>query len=149
MSESVYDRIDAILKQRRISRRKLAEMAGINVNTMSAIFARKAEPLADKYLDPIAEALEVPKTELLGIRVIHPEEQARLSLFASPQSLDSGRLSANLLNVSLKRKQELSAVFNSARSALDEIMERLPKLSQNELKALTAYLEKTIGEKEE
>lgn len=57
----VYDKIDELIKQKDISRRKLAMLAGINISTMSALFARRPVPLPDKYLSPIAEALGVDK----------------------------------------------------------------------------------------
>lgn len=59
MQYRVYDKLDELLRQRGWSRRKLAMEAGINLNTMSALFARRPEPLPDKYLRPMAEALGV------------------------------------------------------------------------------------------
>ena len=58
----VYDRIDELLKQKGLSRRKLAELSGINPSTLGALFARRPVPLPDKYLNPIAEALGVDRT---------------------------------------------------------------------------------------
>ena len=66
---TTYDIIDEELKKRRWSRRKLAEIAGININTMSTIFARRVEPFPEKYLEPIAKALDIAAHELKGIKI--------------------------------------------------------------------------------
>ena len=73
--KDVYDKIDEILKERKISRRKLA--------MMSALFARRPERFPDKYLEKIASALSVSIAELKG---------ANLSLFPSAET-PSHRLS--------------------------------------------------------
>ena len=67
---TIYDRIDMELKRRHWSRRKLADFAGININTMCSLFARKPDPLPDKYLNKIADALDIPVHELKGISIV-------------------------------------------------------------------------------
>ena len=56
---NVYDRIDLILKERGISRRKLAELSGIPYSTIASSFARKNKNLKIETLDKIAAALDV------------------------------------------------------------------------------------------
>lgn len=63
---TVYERIDNILKERGISRRQLARMAGIKEPTIGSIFAKRAEPFPRKQLGPIAEALGMTTDELEG-----------------------------------------------------------------------------------
>ena len=65
-----YERIDELLKERHMSRRKLAQIAGININTMSALFMRRPETFPPKYLEKIAAALNVPVTEFTGLKLI-------------------------------------------------------------------------------
>lgn len=61
MKYLVYDKIDELLKQRCMSRRKLAMQAGISTSNMSALFSRRPVPMPDKYLNPIAVALGVDR----------------------------------------------------------------------------------------
>lgn len=57
---TVYDRIDMILKERRISRRKLARKTGIPESTLASAFVRRPEHFPAKYIQAIANALDVP-----------------------------------------------------------------------------------------
>jgi len=61
-----FDRLDAILKERKISRRKLALLAGINENTMSTAFRRKSG-LNSEAEFAIAEALNLSPLYLMGL----------------------------------------------------------------------------------
>lgn len=67
---SIYDNIDKELHNRCWSRRELAQRAGINVNTMSTLFARKPDPMPEKYIDKIANALEMQPHELKGFGLV-------------------------------------------------------------------------------
>lgn len=60
-----FDRLDAILKERKMSRRKLGLSIGINEHAISTAFKRKSG--LDKYLIPIASFLEVDPSFLAGI----------------------------------------------------------------------------------
>ena len=73
----VYDKIDELLKQKGMSRRKLAMQAGISTSNMSALFARRPVPLADKYLNPIAAALGVDRSAFDN-EVLEREYEERL-----------------------------------------------------------------------
>ena len=61
---TVYDRIDMILKERRISRRKLARKTGIPESTLASAFVRRPEHFPAKYIQAIAEALDIPLNSL-------------------------------------------------------------------------------------
>lgn len=63
---TTYERIDAILKDRGISRRQLARMAGIKEPTLASVFSKRPEFFPRKYLGPIAEALGVSLDDLEG-----------------------------------------------------------------------------------
>ena len=71
---TVYDRIDRILKEKNLSRRKLARLAGIPETTLASAFSRKPEHFPNKYLISIAAALEVDPGELAagwpGLKII-------------------------------------------------------------------------------
>ena len=67
---TIYDRIDNELKRRNISRRRLAQLSGININTMSTLFARRPEPFPENHLVKIADALDMPVRELKGFSLV-------------------------------------------------------------------------------
>lgn len=86
---TVYENIDKILRERHISRRKLADLAGINANTLAAVFMRKPDPFPEKYLIPIAEALEVPVYQLKGLKLLkYPAGKAATPAQASGEASD-------------------------------------------------------------
>ena len=58
------EKIDTILKDREISRRELARMAGINEQTLGTVFRTHPKHLAYKYGQPIAEALHINVNDL-------------------------------------------------------------------------------------
>lgn len=78
---TVYERIDAILAERGISRRKLARMAGIKEATLGSIFAKRPEPFPRKYIASIASALNVSVSYLDGV-VDNPKEGLELDNIA-------------------------------------------------------------------
>lgn len=64
MYKDTFDRIDELAKAKKISRRRLAQMAGINVNTMSSLYRRRPARFPERYIEPIANVLRVPPSEL-------------------------------------------------------------------------------------
>lgn len=60
---NIYDRIDEILKEKRMSRRQLAQLAGIPESSLAAAFARKSK-MSMERLAKIAHALHVSPEEL-------------------------------------------------------------------------------------
>ena len=136
--KDVYDKIDEILKERKISRRKLAMMAGININTMSALFARRPERFPDKYLEKIASALSVSIAELKG---------ANLSLFPSAET-PSHRLSlaAPADSPPFDSSKITNAILKSHNFAGEEetplsfIMAALEKMDKKELDIVADYI---------
>lgn len=137
--KDVYDKIDEILKERKISRRKLAMMAGININTMSALFARRPERFPDKYLEKIASALSVSIAELKG---------ANLSLFPSAETPSTHRLSlatpagsppfdsSKITNAILKSHN----FTGEEETPLSFIMAALEKMDKKELDIVADYI---------
>lgn len=73
----IYDLIDAELKRRKMSRRKLAIRAGMPESTIAALFARRSEGITMSTLYRIANALDV------NIRLFISEQQKE----DSPDSL--------------------------------------------------------------
>lgn len=63
---TIYDRIDMILKERKISRRKLARQTGIPESTLASAFVRRPEHFPTKYIQAIAAALDVSWQELVA-----------------------------------------------------------------------------------
>lgn len=61
-----YDLIDKLLAEKHMSRRKLAELAGISVNTLSAAFRRKTKNISIDSVMRIADVLQVNWWELMG-----------------------------------------------------------------------------------
>ena len=98
---TVYDRIDRILKEKNLSRRKLARLAGIPETTLASAFSRKPEHFPNKYLISIAAALEVDPGELAaewpGLKVIDKSkaatiEQGKVIPSAKLTELDTSRI---------------------------------------------------------
>ena len=56
---TVYERIDRLLRERGMSRRKLAHQAGINETTLASIFARRPKEFPYKNLLKVSMALGV------------------------------------------------------------------------------------------
>ena len=77
MYKDIYDRIDELAAERNLSRRKLAQLAGINVNTLSTIFKRRPDKFPEKYLESIANALGVSVSEI---------RNANLRVFPKPMN---------------------------------------------------------------
>lgn len=63
----VYEVIDALRKQRNLTGKKLAEMAGMPTTTLATIMGRKPAAIPKKYLVALAEALGVRWHELLNV----------------------------------------------------------------------------------
>lgn len=63
---TIYDRIDKILKERQLSRRALARLAGIKETTLAGLFARKPDVFPKKYIEAISGALNVSEAYLEG-----------------------------------------------------------------------------------
>lgn len=61
-----YAYLDKLLKSMRMSRRKLAELTGINQNTLSAAFRRKSENFSLESVMKIAHVLNVEWWKLMG-----------------------------------------------------------------------------------
>ena len=62
---NVYDKIDLKLKEKRISRRKLAIMAGISPSSLQSAFSRKSDDISSGMLRKIAFALDCSVDDLL------------------------------------------------------------------------------------
>lgn len=62
----IYDKIDRILEQKNLSRRKLAIIAKIPPTTLQSAFSRKTENLPFDTIKRIAEVLEVTPFDLIG-----------------------------------------------------------------------------------
>lgn len=62
-----YERVDELLAQRGMSRRQLANAAGISIDTVSSWFRRQTMKVPMKHIKRIAEVLNVPYWELIII----------------------------------------------------------------------------------
>ena len=67
---TIYDNIDALLKEKHMSRRKLARLARINETTLAACFSRRPEHFPSKYAIAIARVLDVDVAALYGTQSI-------------------------------------------------------------------------------
>lgn len=80
----IYDRIDDILKEKNLSRRKLAIMAGIPPTTLQSAFSRKTVNLPVDTIKRIADALGVPVSDLAGwsfFDELHPDMANEVNLY--------------------------------------------------------------------
>lgn len=64
----MYDRIEAQIENKHISRRQLAKEVGIPPTTLNSAFARKSKSLSLEAIGNIARALDVPSNYLLGVK---------------------------------------------------------------------------------
>lgn len=110
---TIYDRIDHELKKRNLSRRKLAQLSGININTMSSLFARRPEPFPENHLIKIADTLGVPVHELKGLSLV---------MFSGPEPIKNDRPAIQIIQrhvtpykapAESKGAGELLNIFNS------------------------------------
>ena len=79
----IHEKIDEILNERGLSRRKLASMAGIAPTTLQSALSRK-QAISFEMLDRIADALNIPVSELLS-----DEQLKRFKMDASNRGLRS------------------------------------------------------------
>lgn len=71
----MYDRIDAILAKKNMSRRQLAITAGISENTLSGAFRRRTKNFSMDNVLRIADVLGVSFVDLLGVEYADPEDK--------------------------------------------------------------------------
>jgi transcriptional regulator with XRE-family HTH domain len=64
----IYDRIDALLKEKGISRNKLAELTRIPSSTISTAFMRRTKKFSVFNTQKIADVLGVTWHELIGLK---------------------------------------------------------------------------------
>ena len=83
--QTIFDRIDRILVDKRMSRRKLARLAGIPETTLASAFSRRPNKFPVEYTQRIAAALDVPLDSLIeleytedGPRIPPTEEEREL-----------------------------------------------------------------------
>lgn len=61
-----YNRIDELVQKMHMSRRQLAEKAGIKQSTLSMWFCRKTGNISNEQIRAIANALDVSPSEILS-----------------------------------------------------------------------------------
>lgn len=80
---NVYDKIDKLLEQKNLSRRRLAILADIPPTTLQSAFSRKTVNLSLDTIKKIADVLEVTPYDLMGAEywdaIIGNESIAKLS----------------------------------------------------------------------
>lgn len=136
MYRSTYDKIDELLKERKMSRRKLAQKAGINVNTMSALFAKKPDVLPDKYLNPIAEVLEVSPTTLRA---------SNLRLFTASEAVpfDANKINHAMFRSHAEQPPEADSTTEPTPQPMSfsRFCAALEAMDDEELELISLYLE--------
>lgn len=63
---NIYENIDRLLKERHMSRRKLARLAGIKETTLASAFVQRPEHFPRERAERIAEVLHVSVKDLYG-----------------------------------------------------------------------------------
>ena len=74
----MYDKIDAILAEKKMSRRQLALAAGISENTISGAFRRRTKNFSMENIVRIADVLGVSFTDLVDMKPVVGEELLEL-----------------------------------------------------------------------
>jgi len=119
---NVYNRIDAILKDRKLSRRKLAIMAGIPPTSLQSAFSRNVDDISSGMLQKISKALECSADDLLGVDTqVHIE----MSFDASAKLQNS--TNANIAVDREKLKQELDKLDGAQLEAISTVIKAFNK----------------------
>ena len=63
---ALYDRIDHILKQKHMTKKELANKAGMPYTTLMSAYYRGKGAMSAEYLNKIANVLEVPLSDLMN-----------------------------------------------------------------------------------
>ena len=133
-----FDRLDAILKNRGISRRRLALDTGINEHTLATAFSRRSGLSTDDALR-IARYLDIEILFLEGWTITDMTEE--YTVYEKDGRLDI------VLNTSLPSVKEMQADFirlnNAGRS---KVIEYIRDLAGNPKYALPGATEKGSGE---
>ena len=91
----VYEVIDTLRKHRKLTGKKLAEMAGMPTTTLATIMGRKPAAIPKKYLVALAEALGVRWNEMLNVSENEYSDAAKIPSKLSP--LDVAEILQNLI----------------------------------------------------
>ena len=103
---SVYDNIDMLIKERHLSRRKLARLAGIKETTLAACFSRKPEHFPSKYAFAIADVLNVDVSEIYGMQPLRMPISEALEAVKSMNEEDVADLPQRLRGISERHVDE-------------------------------------------
>lgn len=129
MFRDVYDKIDELAKARNISRRRLAQLSGININTMSTLYKRRPVNFPDKYLIPIAAVLDVSPSEIRNANNLRLFPNA-----AEPPHTDADAAQvvdfANLAPVQTENQ----------RATVGQVLSMIETLNRDELKIVSDYI---------
>ena len=128
MFRDSFDKIDELRKEQRISRSELARRAGINPNTMSTLFSRRPKVLSDKYLLPIAAALNVSPSVIrnANIRAFPGTKLQAIDGACEPQA---GNTPTNTAGNSKITLQQMQSIF-----------EQLQGLDEEQLRFIEKYI---------
>lgn len=129
MFKDVYDKIDELAKARNISRRRLAQLSGINTNTMSTLYKRRPVNFPDKYLIPIANALNVSPSEIRNAN--------NLRLF--PSAAEPPCADADTAQV-VHWDSLVPAQTENQRATVGQVLSMIETLNRDELKIVSDYI---------
>lgn len=107
----IYDRIDEILAEKKMSRRKMARLAGIPETTIASAFTRKPERFPIEYIVKIAKALEIPWQELVAGTDV--ERVTAIAMDSAMKCYSVGnRIFLNGIDVTEKYKERLGQLHS-------------------------------------
>ena len=132
-----YDILDALCEERGISRRKLAQLAGMNESTCSSLFARRPE-LKYSYAKAFAEVFGVGVTELYTgpVSSLWLDEFSRDQYHVPPDIIRTPGLPDDMIDFFKSAPavrdqymaQRLDALDDASRIQLCDFLARLSKL---------------------
>lgn len=129
MFRDVYDKIDELAKARNISRRRLAQLSGININTMSTLYKRRPVNFPDKYLIPIAAVLDVSPSEIRNANNLH--------LF--PNTAEPPHTDADAAQV-VDFANLAPGQTENQRATVGQVLSMIETLNRDELKIVSDYI---------
>ena len=133
----VYDKIDKLLKEHKMSRRKLAAIIGIPQSTLTSAFKSRSNTFSVEQLTGIAEAFDMPVHYFL---FDDPEVIAKMDKgMDAAGEIDEKNLSKALSELSIRQRQNLNRVLADVLENVNDLGELQPSALSRLVGLLSHY----------
>ena len=125
-----YDRLDKILAEKGISRRRMAIQSGIPESTISAAFRRRSKKFSTENIIKISSALQIPLDELVGSEIAS-EMFFGLMSGKSPSDLPDVSSHEKAPSADNKRRETLLSHYDTLNAdGQEKAVERVAELAE-------------------